>query len=140
MGFIEALDTHKKAIGIGRFAMLATLAAMLIVAVAVAPDYAQAVSTQADGALSITNLQITPQPVVAGSNITVEFQLFNSYSNQLQNVNIYLESQSPLINVSPSQSFLVSAMGTGLYGGSGYDIFSYKFHIPSSLPAGEYTI
>jgi len=126
-----------KNVGIAAVAALVALVFAMVLAI---PASAQASASQANGALSIANLQITPQPVVAGDNITVEFQLFNSYSEQLQNVNIYLESQSPLINVSPTQTFLVSAMGTGLYGGSGYDIFSYKFHVPASLPAGEYVI
>ncbi|MGC8478342.1 MAG: COG1361 S-layer family protein [Candidatus Micrarchaeia archaeon] len=117
----------------------AALVAVMFISMLAILAGAQA-APQANGAVSIANLKISPQPVIAGENITVEFQLFNSFSNELQNVNIYLESQSPLINVSPTQTFLISAMGTGLYGGSGYDIFSYQFHVPASLPAGEYVI
>ncbi len=122
-----------------RLVMLAALIALMPVFLAAVP-FSQTTSTQANGALSIANLVVSPQPVVAGGNVTVSFQLYNSYSNPLQNVNLYLESASQLINVSPSQTFLINSVGTGLYGGSGYDIFTYKFHIPASLPAGEYTI
>jgi len=37
---------------------------------------AQSVNAAADGALSIVQLNITPQPVIAGQNITIVFQLF----------------------------------------------------------------
>ncbi len=127
---------YRSAMALKGFAALAAVMLLLVLAL---QTNAQTVS-QASGAVSIANLAVSPQPVVAGENITVEFQLFNSFSNELQNVNIYLESTSPLINVSPTQTFLIGSMGTGLYGGSGYDIFSYKFHVPASLPAGEYVI
>lgn len=119
--------------------MFLAVAALVMVMLAAVP-FSQTVSTQANGALSIANLMVTPQPVVAGSNVTIAFQLYNSYSNPVQNVNLYLQSTSQLINVSPSQTFLINSVGSGIYGGSGYDIFTYKFYLPASLPAGEYTI
>ncbi|MDE1871498.1 MAG: COG1361 S-layer family protein [Candidatus Micrarchaeota archaeon] len=94
-----------------------------------------------DGALSIVNLRISPQPVVAGSNATIMLQLYNSYSSTLYNVNLQLTAQNPIINVSPSSTSIIDAIGTGLYGGGvGLDTFTYSVHIPSTLHAGEYTI
>ncbi|MGC8687403.1 MAG: NEW3 domain-containing protein [Candidatus Micrarchaeia archaeon] len=116
------------------------IAALIALAMALPFAGAQIAGSSADGALSLVNVGISPQPVIAGSNATVTFQLYNSYSTELQNVNLQLESQSPLINVSPTYTFLIDAIGTGLYGGIGYNEFSYKFHVPSTLPSGEYTI
>ena len=93
-----------------------------------------------DGALSVSNVAISPTPVVAGSNVTLSFSLFNSYSQELTNVNIGLESSSELINVSPSKSYLVDSIGTGIYGGIGSNPFIYKLHIPKTLISGIYTI
>ena len=100
---------------------------------------AQATTTP-QGALSITNLRVSPQPVIAGENITISFNLFNSYTSPLDNVNLYLGAQSRLINVTPSSSFLIDSIGTGIYGGISSEVFTYKIHVPSTLPEGEYTI
>ena len=100
---------------------------------------AQAAATPG-GALSITNLRVSPQPVVAGDNITISFNLFNSYTSSLNNVNLQLMAQSPLINVSPSYSTLIDGIGTGIYGGVSAGVFTYTVHVPSTLPEGEYTI
>ncbi|MEM0149711.1 MAG: CARDB domain-containing protein [Candidatus Micrarchaeaceae archaeon] len=111
------------------------------VLVALAPQMAIAqVTGSASGALSLVNVGIYPQPVMSGSNATVTFQLYNSYSGNLNNVNLQLTAQSPLINVSPAYTFLINAIGTGLYGGIGYNSFKYTFHVPSTTPSGEYTI
>ncbi len=100
-----------------------------------------AAQSSGDNALSIASLKVTPQPLIAGSNATVVFQLYNSYSSSLNNVNIQVTASTPVINVSPSSSVLVSSIGTGLYGGGiGYSNFYYTFHIPSTLQAGEYSL
>ena len=87
----------------------------------------------ADGALSLSDIGISGQPIIAGSNITITFQLFNSYSQELTNVNLYLNAPGKIVNISPSSTYLISAIGEGLYGGSNFDHFIYKFHIPSTL-------
>ena len=52
-----------------------------------------------------------------------------------------MQSQNPIISVSPGAStILVNAIGSGLYGGTGYNAFNYVVHVPKSLPAGEYVI
>ena len=101
---------------------------------------AQMVSTagaQSD-ALSLANLAVYPQPALAGGNITIAFQLYNSYSNQLSQVNLGLEGAYPLLNYSPSATYLISQIPEGLYGGS--VPFTYKIHLPKNMNAGTYTI
>ena len=90
--------------------------------------------------LSLTNLYVSPTPVVAGDTVNVTFQLFNSYSQPLQDVNIQLVSQDQIINVSPAYSSIESSIGTGLVGAIGFDEFSYTLHIPSTLQQGDYPI
>ncbi len=126
------------------FAMvLPVMVAMLLVQA----SYAQSVNSgstggapSGSGALSLEALTLSPQYVVSGENVTISFQLFNSYSGTLQNVNLQLEASNPLLNVSPSYTNLIDVIGSGIYGGSGFDIYTYKIHIPSTLPSGVYTI
>ncbi|MEM0094682.1 MAG: hypothetical protein QXE33_02420 [Candidatus Micrarchaeaceae archaeon] len=111
----------------------AVLAALLL------PSLSYAQGNAGSGALSITNLQIYPNPVVAGSNVTISFQLYNSYTNELQNVNLQLQGSYPLLNFSPQKSVLISTMGQGLYNNLG-SYFFYNISIPSDAPTGEYTL
>lgn len=97
-------------------------------------------SSTVSGALSVSDVVVSPTPVAAGSNVTLSFSLFDSYSQTLNNVNIGISSSSELINVSPSRSYLVSAIGTGIYGGIGSNPFVYTIHIPSTMQSGVYTI
>ncbi|MCL5679737.1 MAG: COG1361 S-layer family protein [Candidatus Marsarchaeota archaeon] len=90
--------------------------------------------------LSLTNLYVSPNPVVAGDTVNITFQLFNSYSQPLQDVNIQLVSQNQIINVSPAYSSIESSIGTGLVGAIGYDEFNYTVHIPSTLQEGSYAL
>ena len=92
------------------------------------------------GALSIQDLSVSPNYVVSGDNISLSFQLYNSYSSSLRNVNLDLEASNPLLNVSPSYTSLADSIGSGTYGGLGLDVYSYKIHVPSTLPEGVYTI
>ncbi len=93
-----------------------------------------------DGALSLTNLRISPQPVVAGNTVYLSFQLYNSYTNPLSNVNLQIISQNPLINASPTYSYITDTVGTGLFGGVGLGALQYSFTVPNSTPAGEYVV
>jgi len=91
------------------------------------------------GALSISNLVVIPNPVVAGSNVQLSFQLYNSYQYPLQNVNLYLEAPYPLLNYSPVSIAQISSIGQGLYGGIGYYI-TYNLTLPKNIPSGVYTL
>jgi hypothetical protein len=97
--------------------------------------YAQSVS----GALSITNLQISPNPLYAGSKAVISFQIYDSYSSTLNNVNIQLSGSYPLLNFSPTQSTLINSMSQGIYGGSN-TYFTYDINIPKNIPSGTYTM
>ncbi|HUC39121.1 MAG TPA: NEW3 domain-containing protein [Candidatus Acidoferrum sp.] len=100
---------------------------------------AQSASVASD-ALSIQGLTINPTPVVAGDNITISFNLFNSYSQSLSEVSLWVTADNPIINVSPAYSTYLSTIGTGQYGGIVSNRFSYTLHVPSTLQAGEYEI
>jgi hypothetical protein len=89
-------------------------------------------------ALSLANLAVYPQPAVAGSNITLAFQLYNSYTNELTSVNLNLQGSYPILNYSPSATYLISTIGQGLYGGS--VPFTYRIHLPKNMNAGTYTV
>ena len=89
-------------------------------------------------ALSIANLAVNPQPVVAGENMTLQFQLYNSYTNQLTNVNLGLYGSYPIFNSSPADTQLLSNIPTGLYGGTAF--LFYTIHIPKNVKSGTYTI
>ncbi|MFP3278354.1 MAG: CARDB domain-containing protein [Candidatus Micrarchaeota archaeon] len=112
--------------------------AFAIISVLFAIASAQSVGA-GSGALSISNLVITPNPVVAGSNVQVSFQLYNSYQYSLQNVNLYLEAPYPLLNYSPVSIAQISSIGQGLYGGLGYYL-TYNLTLPKNIPSGVYTM
>ncbi len=94
----------------------------------------------ATGSLSIQGLTVSPTPVTAGDNITISFNLFNSYSQSLSDISLWVSAQNPIINVSPAYSTYISGIGTGQYGGVVANRFTYELHIPSTLPAGDYEI
>ena len=75
------------------------------------------VYAQATNALSLSDLHISPQPLIAGTNATIVFQLYNSYSSSLGDVNLQVTASNPIINVSPSSTTLIDSIGNGLYGG-----------------------
>ncbi len=93
----------------------------------------------ADGALSVYNLQTNPNPIVAGNNVTLTLQLYDSYSSTLQNVNLQLVGSYPILNFSPVNSYLISSMAQGLYVGEG-TYFTYNIHLPASTSSGTYTL
>ncbi len=121
---------------------------MIAIVILLAMAYAGVASAQVSGQvssvastpLSLTNLYVSPSPVMAGDTVNITFQLFNSYSQPLQDVNIQLVSADQIINVSPAYSSIESSIGSGLVGAIGYDEFNYTVHIPSTLQQGEYTL
>ncbi len=100
------------------------------------PVYGQGTQT---GALSPYNLRISPDPVTAGSNMTVSFQIYDSYSSSLSNVNLELEGAYPILNISPTHSNLITTMSQGIYGGS-TTYFTYNVKIPQDTVSGEYNL
>jgi len=112
-----------------------------VAAVILAPAYAatSATSSSTVDALSIYSLQVSPNPIFAGSNVSINLQLYDSYTSQLQNVNLELEGSYPILNVSPSNPYLISSIGQGLYGGIN-SYFAYSIKIPENTPSGNYTL
>ncbi len=94
-------------------------------------------SAQTD-ALSISNLGISPQPAIAGHNVTIQFQLYNSYQQELTNVNLALYGSYPILEESPADSQILSNIPQGTYGGTTYLV--YTLHIPNNTKSGTYTI
>ncbi len=92
----------------------------------------------ANNELSIANLGITPQPVIAGDNITISFQIYNSYTS-ITNVDLSLTGSYPLLNYSPTGTQFISSIGNGEYGGTG-DYFTYHLQIPKNIQSGTYTL
>ena len=92
----------------------------------------------ANGELSVVNLGISPQPVIAGQNATITFQLYDSYG-ALSNVNFGLAGSYPLLNYSPIDTQLISSMSQGVYNGQG-SYFKYQIHIPQNVQSGTYTL
>ena len=105
----------------------------------IAPAFAASSSSSSLDALSIYSLSINPNPVYAGDNITINLQLYDTFSATLQNVNLELEGSYPILNVSPSNPYLISSIGQGLYGGVG-SYFTYTIRIPKNTPSGNYTL
>lgn len=117
------------------YALLALAAVLMPASV-----YAQSTSSSSTiQALSLYNLQLSPNPIVAGSNETINFQLYDTYSSTIQNVNLELQGSYPILNYSPTNPYLISSIGQGLYGGVG-DFFTYNIHIPKNTPSGNYTL
>ncbi len=90
---------------------------------------------QIEGALSLANVWITPNPVVAGGNMTIFFDLYNSYDNTLHNVNLQLTGSYPIFNFSPTDTLEINAMDEGLY----FEHFKLSLHIPKTTQEGVYT-
>ena len=123
---------------IEKFGLL--LSIFLVAMAGISNISAAQVFTSVDGVLSIDNLAILPTPVIAGENMTLSFQLFNSYINTLKNVNLQLTGENPIVTVSPASSSQLGVIGTGQYGGLSAAPFVYNFHVPSTMQAGVYTI
>jgi len=96
----------------------------------------QLANAQVNNALSLVDVNVEPNPVTAGSNMTVMFELYNSYDNSLKNINLEIQGAYPLLNFSPTGTYEISTIGEGVYPG----FFTYTFHIPSTTPEGTYQL
>ncbi len=89
-----------------------------------------------NSATSFANVSVTPNPVIAGGNVTVRFQLYNSQNFYLFDVNLQPTGGYPLFNFSPLSSYHAGIMNAGLNN----EYFNYTFHIPNYTQSGTYTI
>ncbi len=93
-------------------------------------------SAQYAGALTFANVSVSPNPVVAGENANIKFQVYDSYDYWLYNTNIQPESSYPLLNVSPLSSRILGTVNPGL--DSNY--YNYTIAVPATTPSGSYTL
>ncbi len=89
-----------------------------------------------DNALSMANLSVSPNPVIAGGHATIRFQLYNSFGFWLYSLNLQPTGSYPLLNVSPLNSTQIGQLNGGL--NTSYR--TYTIAIPNSTPSGVYNI
>ncbi len=93
-------------------------------------------TSELDNALSLANVSVSPNPVVAGANVTIRFQIYNSYGSWVNNINLQASGSYPIINVSPGSSRTVGQINPGL----NPQYYNYTFAIPATTPAGVYKV
>ena len=91
---------------------------------------------QYDSSLSMVNMSVSPNPVVAGGNVLIMFQLYNAYDNWLYGTSIQPTGSYPLLNVSPISSYVAGQLDPGV--NSRY--YNYTIEVPKTTPSGTYTI
>jgi len=93
-------------------------------------------AAQYEGAVSLANLSVSPNPVVAGGNATIRFQLYNAYESWFYGTTIQPSGSYPLLNVSPLNSHIIGLLDSGL----NPTYYNYTIHIPNTTPSGVYTV
>ncbi len=94
------------------------------------------VSAQYDGSLSMVNLSVSPNPVMAGGNATIRFQLYNAYESWLYGTSLQPSGSYPILNVSPLSSYVVGQLNPGV----NPRYYNYTIRIPNTTPSGVYTV
>jgi hypothetical protein len=94
------------------------------------------VAAQYDGAVSLANLSVSPNPIVAGGNATIRFQLYNAYESWFYGATIQPSGSYPLFNVSPLSSNIIGLLDSGLNSRD----YNYTIRIPNTTPSGVYTV
>ena len=94
------------------------------------------VCAQYDGSLSMVNLSVSPNPIIAGGNATIKFQLYNAYDSWLYGTSLQASSSYPILNVSPLSSNIVGQLDSGV--NAAYH--NYTITIPNTTPSGVYTV
>lgn len=93
-------------------------------------------STVFDNSLSMANVSVSPNPVVAGGNVIIHFRLYDAYNVWLYGTTLQPSGTYPLLNASPLSASLLGTVNPGLNGVN----YTYAFPIPDTTPAGTYTI
>ncbi len=89
-----------------------------------------------NGALTFANVSVSPNPVIAGENATIRFQLYNSYDYWVYNVNLQPTGGYPLLNVSPLSARSLGTVNPGFNG----NYLDYTLFIPATTPSGVYAL
>jgi len=93
-------------------------------------------TTLYDNALSLANVSVSPNPVMAGGNATISFQLYNSYDFWLYGTNLQPTGSYPLLNVSPLGDRIIGVVNPGFNSTH----YTYTISIPNTTPSGVYTL
>ncbi len=94
------------------------------------------VGAQYQNSISMVNLSVSPNPVVAGGNATIRFQLYNAYGDWLYGTSLQPSGSYPLLNVSPLSSYAVGQLNPGI----NQKYYTYTIGIPNTIPSGVYTV
>lgn len=89
-----------------------------------------------DNSLSMANMTVSPNPVLAGGNVTINFRIYDAYNTWLYGTTLQPSGTYPLLNVSPLSETVLGTVSPGLNPGN----YTYSFHIPSTTQSGTYTI
>ena len=108
----------------------------IFLALAVMATVSTAVGAQYSNSVSLTNVSVSPNPVVAGGSATIRFQLYNTYNYWLYSTTLQPTGSYPLLNVSPLNTHLIGVLNPGL--NHGY--YNYTIAIPNTTPSGTYTL
>lgn len=93
-------------------------------------------SAQYANSVSLTNVSVSPNPVIAGGNATIKFQLYNTYNYWLYGTTLQPTGSYPLLNVSPLNSHPIGVLDPGLNA----KYYNYTIEIPNTTPSGTYTL
>ena len=86
--------------------------------------------------VSMVNLTVSPNPVVAGGNATISFQLYNAYQGVLYGASLQPSGSYPILNVSPLAGSVIGPIAQGVNSKR----YTYTVQIPNTTPSGVYTI
>ncbi len=89
-----------------------------------------------DNALTLANVSVSPNPVVAGGTATISFQLYNSYGSFVQTVNLQASTSYPIANASLVKTTDIAQVNPGI----NPTYYNYTFSIPATTPSGTYKI
>ena len=93
-------------------------------------------SAQYANSVSLTNVSVLPNQVISGENVTIRFQLYNTYNYWLYGTTLQPTGSYPLLNVSPLDSNTIGMLNPGL----NPKYYNYTIEIPNTTPSGTYTI
>ncbi len=108
----------------------------IFLALAIMAAMSGVVSAQYANSVSLTNVSVSPNPVVAGGNATIRFQLYNTYNYWLYSTTLQPTGSYPLLNVSPLNTDVIGLVRPGL----NPEYYNYTIPISRTAPSGTYTI
>lgn len=94
------------------------------------------VGAQYNNALSMVNLSVSPNPIVAGGNVMITFQLYNAYESWLYGTSLQPSGSYPLLNVSPLGTDVIGQLNPGV----NPTYYNYTIEIPNRTASGFYTV